>query len=131
MEIVSTIAALLLVVAFIGVYVGSAAWAVNDAQKRGQNGGLIVLFIWMFGPLAAIVWRFARPRTKLADKLPDEYENAEDELAAASRLDMQGDWDTALTLYQDVSLRWPDHKFYAQECIRRIEAKKNQTSLRS
>jgi hypothetical protein len=122
MEAFSLIALFLLIAAVVVIYVWCAAWAVGDAQKRG-HGGIILLLIWVFGPFAALVWRFTRPRTKLIDKRPSDYDNPDSAIEAAVRLDSLGEWDAAIAMYQDAAARWPEHDAYIQQCIKSIEAK--------
>ena len=125
MDIYSTIFFFILAVAFISIYVGSAVWAVNDAQKRGFTGGVIIALIWLSGPFAAVVWRFFRPSTMLSEKERQNYDNADDAISAASQLEMLGNWDAAIALYENASSRWPEHQRYAQQCVRRIQSKRN------
>jgi hypothetical protein len=122
MDGISILALLILIAAFFGIYAWCAAWAVGDAQKRGC-GGIIILLLWVFGPLAALVWRIVRPRTTLVAKLPSDYDDADAAIEAAVRLDSLGEWDAAVALYRDVATRWPEHDTYIQQCIKRIEAK--------
>jgi len=107
------------------IYVGSAAWAVADAQKRGYSGGLAVLFFALFGPIGAILWLVVRPKPKVVIRPPADYANPDDALAAAFQLDMRGDWDAAIALYGDVARRWPEHEKYARGCITQVEEKRS------
>ena len=110
--------------AFIVAYAGSAAWAVGDAQKRGYTGGGLFLLLWVCGPLSAMIWLFVRPRTKLIERAVQDYTNADDAIDAASRLEMLGDWDEAIVLYEYVAAQWPEHAGYVNECIKMIYGKK-------
>ena len=56
----------------------------------------LFLLVWLCGPVAAIIWLYVRPRTMLVDRPVDDYANADDAIAAASKLDMLGDWDEAV-----------------------------------
>ena len=109
---------------FLGVYAGSVAWAIGDAQKRGRSGCVVLAFMFIFGPLAAVIWLFVRPTTTLANRPVDAYETADDALAGVAKLDMLGEWNQALALYFHVANRWPEHENYANECINQIERKK-------
>jgi hypothetical protein len=111
-------------VAFLVAFCGLAAWAVGDAQKRGRSGGMIILLFLLCGPLCPLIWLIVRPRTTLVDRPPQEYTNADDALAAASKLDMLGDWDEAIALYQSAASRWPEHALYVIECINSINRKR-------
>ena len=124
MEIVPTILGITFAALVLFAYFGTAAWAVSDAQKRGHDLGVVVLLFWALGPLSAVVWLFMRPRRSLADHSPDEYDNAEDAMAAASKLDALGNWDAAAAIYEDVAERWPDHAAYIQECLNTIQEKR-------
>jgi hypothetical protein len=103
---------------------GCAAWVVGDAQKRGKSGGVIIILLWLCGPLSALAWLLLRPRTTLAERPVQEYTNADDALAAAAKLDMLGDWDEAIALYQSAATRWPEHGAYVMECMKSIDSKK-------
>ena len=123
MDDIPTIIGLVILLALLMAYVASAAWAVGDAQKRGQSGGALIFLLWIFGPLAAIVWLIVRPRDALIDQPPKSYDNADDMISAASRLEMLGEWNTAIVMYQQAASQWPEHERYAQECIGRIKRK--------
>jgi hypothetical protein len=101
-----------------------AAWVINDAQKRGDSGCAPVIVVGIGGPFSVLVWLLVRPRTKLVERPVEGYENADDALAAASQLDMLGDWDEAIALYQHAATRWPEHGDYINACINKINDKK-------
>ena len=128
MDVSEIIVLLVELVVFIAAWAVPAGWAVGDAQKRGQGGGIVVPLLWMFGPLSALVWLLVRPKTKLADKLPSNYDSAETAIDAAVRLEMLGDWEAATALYREAAVRWPEHDAYAQQCVRRIRAKQASAS---
>ncbi len=111
---------------FLTGYIGVGAWAVGDAQNRGQTGALVVFLFYLFGPLSALVWLMVRPRKTLAERLPCEYANAEDALAAATRLDMLGDWERAIAVYETAAQQWPEHQPYIDQCVARIQKKQAQ-----
>jgi hypothetical protein len=58
------------------------------------------------------------------ERCQNEFNNADDALAAASKLDRNGDWDAAIALYRFAADRWPEHATYADNCIKEIS--KNQ-----
>jgi hypothetical protein len=107
-------------VAYVTLWGACVAWVVNDAQKRGR-AGLACLFL---GPFCALVWLLIRPRTKLAERPSQSYTNADEALAAASKLDMLGDWDEAIDLYRYAATRWPEHGDYVNQCVNRVHGKK-------
>jgi hypothetical protein len=124
MEIIPYIVAGALVMAYVIAWVGSIAWAVKDAQKRGRGRGMVVALFCLFGPFAAaFVWLFARPGTRLDQRTPEHYNDADDTMIAASRLDAQGEWDAAIALYKSVRERWPEHEAYVQKCLHLIGEK--------
>ena len=55
---------------------------------------------------------------------PDEFENADEALAMASKLDRVGKWDEALDLYRYARDKWPDSSAYIEACMDEIEKKK-------
>lgn len=108
-----------------GVYIAPAAWAVGDAKKHGQAGGVIVLLFWLLGPLSALIWMGIRPSERMVDRKPEEYTNADDALAAAASLDQIGEWDAAIALYEETVTRWPEHDAYIAASIRQIKEKQS------
>ena len=108
----------------LGLYVWAVSWAIADAQKRGQTGCLPMFLFYVFGPLAVVTWLAIRPQKRLVERKPEEYSNPDDALAAASRLDMQGNWDEALNLYRLSAERWPEHRGYIEQCVAQIDAKR-------
>ncbi|WP_145389160.1 hypothetical protein [Stieleria neptunia] len=55
----------------------------------------------------------------------EDYVNADDAIAAASSLEMRGDWNASIALYQHAAERWPEHGKYAQRCIDHITNKQS------
>jgi hypothetical protein len=49
----------------VSLHVGSAAWAIADAQKRRYSSLLVVSLFAYFGPLGALLWLLVRPRSKV------------------------------------------------------------------
>jgi hypothetical protein len=96
---------------------------VGDAQKRGRPGCAFLL-IWICGPLSALIWLIVRPRTRFDERPVQDYTNADDAIAAASQLDLLGDWDQAIALYQYAASRWPEHGEYVLKCVEGINDKK-------
>ena len=110
------------------LYLWVVSWVISDAQKRGTTGGLPIFLFWFFGPLAVAVWLVVRPSQRLAEKQSVDYSNADDALAAASRLDTLGDWDQALALYQTSAQRWPEHQAYIERCVEQINEKRSRAA---
>lgn len=128
MDLVTIVVLLFFIIGFFGIYVGSAAWTIRDAQKRGYDGIFPLVLMLAFGPLAAIVWLMVRPSTELVERLRPVNESAEDAMNAAVKLDAMGEWDEALALYRHTAARFPEHAAYIQECIKRVEAKQQMAS---
>jgi len=55
----------------------------------------------------------------------DEYENADDAIVAASKLEMCGNWNASIDLYRQAAQRWPEHTGYVQRCIARVNEKQS------
>ena len=127
METLGMLLVLAVMLGLLGLYLWSVAWAIGDAQKRGHSGGGILVLFWLFGPLAAFIWYLTRPSTTVAERLPADYSNADDAMAAASRLDTLGDWDAAIQLYESISDRWPEHSPYTESCVDSIRRKQSLT----
>lgn len=53
------------------------------------------------------------------------YDNPDDAIAAASRLDLQGDWSASIELYRHAAERWPEYRQYVQHCIDRVTEKQS------
>ncbi len=121
---VDILIASLVVIAFAAVFAGIAAWAAGDAQKRGYDGGTVFILLFLLvGPCGVFIWLLVRPKARLNERSAIEYGHADGALAAASRLDSLGDWDAAITVYQDAAQRWPEHEDYIQRCIEAISEK--------
>lgn len=71
-------------------------------------------------------WRRLRPMREHGRHSYDDYANADDAIAAASNLEMRGDWEASINLYRHAAERWPEHSEYAQRCI---DCVKNKQSL--
>lgn len=125
MEILQIGLILACVAAILLLYIAPAAWAVGDAMSRGQLGWALALFFlfWMCGPLTALLWWAVRPGTMVPDRSPDTYADADEALTAASRLDYIGEWDAAITLYEDIAKRWPEHHQYIANCVEHIKSR--------
>ncbi len=88
---------------------------------------MLCMFGWLMVGLYRLVWcswLAVRPEAKVAVR-PAEYANPEDAIDAAFELDMQGDWDAAIAVYDDVARRWPEHEQYARGCITQVEEKRS------
>ena len=123
METVWILLITVVVLALVGVHLWCVAWVIGDSQERGAGGGGTLFLIWMFGPLAALIWLLTRPSTTVAERPANSYDNADDALAAAARLDKLGDWEAALEIYQDAAQRWPEHGDYIESCVTAIREK--------
>ena len=65
---------------------------------------------------------FGKPESEA--EAPD---NADDAIDAASKLDKNGEWDSAIAAYRDISHRWPEHATYAANCIADVQRKLDAT----
>jgi hypothetical protein len=65
----------ILLLGLVALYIWPVAWAIGDAQKRGQTGCLPIFLFYLFGPLAVVAWLVIRPYNRLTDKKVDEYQN--------------------------------------------------------
>ena len=54
---------------------------------------------------------------------PGEFENADDAIAAASKLDTMGDWHASIAAYRAAAERWPEHSTYIDNCIADVQRK--------
>ena len=123
-DIISFIISLACIALFLGLYSAAVSWAINDAQRRGKTGCFLMVLFWLFGPLSILIWLLIRPPV-LARQIPQSYSNPDDALAAASRLDTLGDWDLAISLYEHVATRWPEHAGYSTACVEKIREKQS------
>lgn len=110
------------------LYLWAVSWVIFDAHSRGTAKSLPLFLFGLFGPLAVAVWLVVRPSQRLAEKRPIDYADADDALAAAARLDMLGDWEEALALYQTSAQRWSEHRAYIEQCIEQINKKRSRAT---
>ncbi len=61
------------------------------------------------------------------DPMPDEIDNADDAIAAASKLDAIGDWRASIAAYRVAAERWPEHAAYIDNCIADVQRKLDAT----
>jgi hypothetical protein len=132
------------VVSFIGMFmvspvlglVGAISTLKRTRYRLAIVGACTLLFpLWgpCFGltlPLGIWLVVLLRRPDVLASFAPAEkqspvYENADDAMAAAFQLDMRGDWDAAVELYQVAASRWPQHGPYIANCIAAIRQKQS------
>ena len=116
------VAAILFLIVFAAVFTGSIAWGVKEFQTRDAGAGWLLL-LWLFGPVTLLVWFSMRPK-RLVDRTPDDFTNADDQIAAASRLESLGDFDAARRLLTDASSRWPGHDDYIRNMMTEIDRKR-------
>ncbi|MCO6043542.1 hypothetical protein NG895_06445 [Aeoliella sp. ICT_H6.2] len=62
METLLALLGIMLAIAVLVGYGWCGAWVVRDARRHGELGWSIAVLVWMFGPLAAAAWWFARPK---------------------------------------------------------------------
>ncbi len=115
------VAAILVLGLFAAVFTGSIAWGVKEFQSRDAGAGWLIL-LWLFGPVTLALWFVFRP-TKLIDRSATDFDNAEDQLAAAAKLESLGDWDASLRLLTDAAVRWPEHEEYIRNMTTEVERK--------
>lgn len=70
-------------------------------------------------------WENSRLNWKRHQPSFDDYDSPDDALAAASRLNMLGDWDASINLYRHTAQRWPEHTEYIQHCIDQVTEKQS------
>ena len=102
--------------------------------------GAVCLMLPLCGPLLGLtlpigIWLLVllqqssvRDSFQIGRSSIDGADDAENALAAAARLDHRGDWDDAISLYQFIEERWPEHANYVHNCIRDIERKRSARS---
>lgn len=129
-----------LLIALLFLYVWSLGWAIGDAQRRGYGGGLMLALLLtpfllavligyggmlalVLTPLVILIWWIVRPKSTLNQTPHEFYRDPDEALAAASKLDAQGDWDAAIGLYRYAAVRWPEHADYVEKRIAAIADK--------
>ena len=117
MEAVATI---LFLIVFAAVFTGSIAWGVKEFHSRDAGAGWLLL-LWLFGPVTLLAWFAFRPK-RLVDRTPDDFSNADDQIAAAARLESLGDLKAA-HLLTDAAARWPEYETYATNMMNEIDRK--------
>tara|TARA_A100001391_G_scaffold140046_1_gene98067 strand:- start:526 stop:909 length:384 start_codon:yes stop_codon:yes gene_type:complete len=108
-------------IVFAAVFTGSVAWGVKEFQSRDVGAGWLLL-LWLFGPVTLFAWFAFRPK-RLVDRTLDDYTNADDQLAAAARLESLGELQAAQHLLGDASARWPEHDTYISNMMTEIDRK--------
>jgi hypothetical protein len=78
-----------------------------------------------FAVFPRLEWRRVRSLWQHCQHSIGGYANADDAIAAASRLEMCGDWNASIDLYRNAAERWPEHSEYAQRCIARVTDKQS------
>ena len=53
----------------------------------------------------------------------EDFDDPDDAIAAASRLEAKGDWTAAIDLYRHAAQRWPEQGEYLQHCVDRVTEK--------
>ena len=114
---------LFLFILLAAIYIGSAAWAMRDAMRRGTHGAVIGALFWIFGPLAVLPWIVFRPPLAPVIRTYADYPSPEVAMEGAAALDSEGEWYAAIDLYHYVARRWPEHTNYAFRCIDEIQHK--------
>lgn len=51
------------------------------------------------------------------------FDNADDAIAAASKLNANGSWDASIAAYRAAGERWPEHATYIENCIADVQRK--------
>jgi hypothetical protein len=59
--------------------------------------------------------------------VPSETDNADDAIAAASKLDAIGEWHASIAAYRVAAERWPEHAAYIGNCIASVQRKLDAT----
>jgi len=102
----------------------------------GYDAGRWYTVAVYFSPVAAALavrysvfprvnWPRFRRNWRVGPQSFDDYDNPDDAIAAASRLDTNGDWSASIDLYRHAADRWPEHAEYIQQCIKRVAEKQS------
>ena len=61
-EVVFVIIAILLLLCYLVIYIGTIVWAYRDAEERKKSGCLVAIIVaFLNWPLGLIVWLLLRP----------------------------------------------------------------------
>ena len=104
--------------------VDDVPWMNGETRTGWYSRGVLLLLLWLCGPVSVLIWSFLCAGVTLAERPVHDYSNADDAIEAASKLDMLGDWDEAIVLYQYAAARWPEHEDYIKKCINVINDKR-------
>jgi hypothetical protein len=102
----------------------------------GYNAGRWYAIAVFFSPIPAALavkyeifprlpWPRVRLKWKRGTRSFADYENADDAIAAASKLEMRGDWTASIDMYRRAAERWPEHSEYIRHCIERVTEKQS------
>jgi hypothetical protein len=84
---------------------------------------LAAAFAARYSVFSRVNWPRFRPNWRVGPRPFDDYDNPDDAIEAASRLDMNGDWTASIDLYCYAARRWPEHTEYIQQCMKRVAEK--------
>ena len=128
-----SVLAFLALVAAYPLYIALGRLVVTLAGDNARSWYAIAVY---FSPIpAAVAVRYSvfqrvnlrriRLPWNLGPRSFDDYDNPDDALAAAARLDLHGDWAASIDLYRLAAQRWPRHAEYIDRCINRIVEKRS------
>ena len=70
-------------------------------------------------------WVLFRLKWMVLHRSFDDYDNPDDAIAAARKLDWRGDWTASINLYRRIAERWPEQAEYMQQCIDGVAEKRS------
>jgi hypothetical protein len=57
----------------------------------------------------------------------DQFQNADEAISAAIRLDVLAKWEEAAEIYRLSAERWPEHRPFIERCVEELEKKQSST----
>ncbi len=75
--------------------------------------------------ISELNWPLILARFKRRQRSFEDFDDPEDTLAAAARLERRGDWSAAMGMYRDIAEKWPDQAAYAERCQAELAEKQS------
>jgi hypothetical protein len=94
------------------------------SKGRKWTWGLLGFFS-IFGIIAVVMLTDSRRNVRSSASSPTVYESADNAIAAAHDLEMQGEWEAAITLFESAAGRWPEHAEYIENRISDVRKKQS------
>jgi hypothetical protein len=114
-------------IATAAVAVACAVWIMNPGNRSTPTEvvlGFAVLFVFPIVLLRLLLFMMDRPAST---RRFDQFQNADEAISAAIRLDVLARWEEAAEIYRLSAERWPEHRPFIERCVEEIAKKRSST----